>query len=96
MYENPAMLSVGADARLGSAQLLLLVLCGALLFLDGFDKQAIFYVASGAAAGMWRQPSRTWDSIQLWAGRVDAACARIDDGQKLRSNSPPPQEAIWS
>jgi hypothetical protein len=30
MYENHAMLSAGADARFGSAQLLSLVLCGAL------------------------------------------------------------------
>ena len=30
MYENHAMLSIGADARFGSAQLLSLVLCGAL------------------------------------------------------------------
>jgi hypothetical protein len=30
MYENHAMLSAGADARLGSAQLLSVVLCGAL------------------------------------------------------------------
>ena len=45
MYEKPAMLSVGVDELFGSAQFLLLVLCGALFFLDGLDTQAIGYVA---------------------------------------------------
>jgi AAHS family 4-hydroxybenzoate transporter-like MFS transporter len=38
------MLSVGVDELFGSAQFLLLVLCGALFFLDGLDTQAIGYV----------------------------------------------------
>jgi MFS transporter, AAHS family, 4-hydroxybenzoate transporter len=45
VYEKPAMLSVGVDELFGSAQFLLLVLCGALFFLDGLDTQAIGYVA---------------------------------------------------